>query len=174
MLLPSTLAGVAGLLMALSRSTTSARRRTPYGLKRGHGANRTDLSIAGNDAPAHRTRVIHFHAFVFLVLTLAIPLLLAGGIGTGLARAAPFAIMISHYAGLRRVFGGSRLQTAWKGTAIWVVYVSLVMAMMITVGLRSVRSVTAEGKRDKQGLEVAVPATSITSNASLLPGSHRR
>jgi len=86
---------------------------------------------------AHLYYAIHFHALAFLILTVTIPLLLAGGFFVALARAAPLAILGYHYVGLRRVFGGTRLQTAWKGTTIWLAYSALVLAVMLTIGLRS-------------------------------------
>jgi hypothetical protein len=97
---------------------------------------------------AHLYYSIHFHALVFLGLALAIPLFLLGGIGVTLARAAPVAIMAAHYIGLRRVFGGSRLQTAWKGTLIWGAYTVLVLGVMLVIGLRSMRDETSESHAD--------------------------
>ena len=71
------------------------------------------------------------------------------------ARAAPVAIMVAHYVGLRRVFGGSRLQTAWKGTVIWIAYTVLVLAVMVAIGLRSIREVTPESHADATAGAVA-------------------
>ena len=100
---------------------------------------------------AHLYYAIHFHALVFLLLTFAIPLLLVGGIGPTIARAAPGAIVVYHFMGLRRVFGGTRLETAWKGTVIWLAYSILVLAVMLTIGLRSLREQPADAHSDGKG-----------------------
>ena len=52
------------------------------------------------------------------------------------------AILVYHYLSLRRVFGGSRLATAWKGTLLAITYVLIIFSTMVAVGLRSV---TASG-----------------------------
>ena len=71
---------------------------------------------------------------------MAIPLLVVGGrVGPAIARIAPIAILAHHYVGLRRVFGGSRLQTAWKGTVIWAVYTLLVLSAMVAIGVRTLK-----------------------------------
>lgn len=89
---------------------------------------------------AHLYYSIHFHAFAFLALTFLIPLHLVGGrYGPQAARLVPVAIMVYHYASLRRVFDGSRLQTAWKGTLLWIIYVLVVITVMIVIGLRSIK-----------------------------------
>jgi hypothetical protein len=106
---------------------------------------------------AHLYYAIHFHALVFLVLTLAIPLLLAGGIGPAIARAAPLALLVCHFVGLRRVFGGTRLQTAWKGTVIWIAYTALVLGVMLAIGLRSLREMPADVQPESKGAAVDAP-----------------
>jgi len=95
----------------------------------------------------HLYYAIHFHALLFLVLALAIPLLVIGGrVGPAIARVAPIAILVYHYIGLRRVFGGSRLQTAWKGTLIWAVYTMLVLGVMVAIGVRTLKDVEPGAK----------------------------
>ena len=84
---------------------------------------------------AHLYYSIHFHAFAFLVLTLTVPLILIGA--RPVARLVPWAVIAYHYPSLRRVFGGSRLQTALKGTLIWFSYVAIVVVTMVTLGWRS-------------------------------------
>jgi hypothetical protein len=92
---------------------------------------------------AHLYYSIHFHAFVFLALTLMVSLRLAGGRYAALAWLAalvPPAIWVYHYMSLRRVFGGSRWQTAWKGTLLAIVYTVVVLAAMLVLGLRSIKT----------------------------------
>jgi hypothetical protein len=92
---------------------------------------------------AHLYYAIHFHAFVFLALTLMVSLRLAGGRYAALAWLAalvPPAIWVYQYISLRRVFGGSRWQTAWKGTLLGMVYTVVVLAAMLVLGLRSLKT----------------------------------
>jgi hypothetical protein len=65
---------------------------------------------------------IHFHAFAFLVLSMAMLLGLLGRGGKLLGSIAFLAVFPYHYIGLRRMFGGSRWKTFGKGTAICVLY----------------------------------------------------
>ena len=95
---------------------------------------------------AHLYYSIHCHALVFLILTLTIPLLLAGGVFAAAARTAPVAILVYHYVALRRVFGGTRLETAWKGTTIWFAYGALLLAVMLTISLRSLREMATDAQ----------------------------
>ena len=84
---------------------------------------------------AHLYYSIHFHAFAFLALTLTVPLILMGA--RPVARLVPFAILAYHYPSLRRVFGGSRVQTAWKGTLLCIAYGLVVGLTMLAVGMRN-------------------------------------
>ena len=94
---------------------------------------------------AHLYYSIHFHAFAFLALTLEVSLILATGRRIpGIPWLAPVAALVWHFVGLRRVFGGSRLATAWKGTLLWLVYVLLILSTIVLVGIRSLRG-TAPG-----------------------------
>jgi hypothetical protein len=89
---------------------------------------------------AHLYYSIHFHAFVFLALTLEVALiLLAAGRIPALAWLAPMSIFAYHFISLRRVFGGSRLATAWKGTLLWLVYLLVIVSTMVAIGLVSVK-----------------------------------
>jgi hypothetical protein len=139
--------------------------RIPTGNVRSHaGLRRADLGVLSEGAPfyaAHLYYAIHFHALVFLVLTLAIPLLLAGGIGPAIARAAPLALLVCHFVGLRRVFGGTRLQTAWKGIVIWIAYTALVLAVMLAIGLRSLREMPADAQPESKGAAVDAPRQEV-------------
>jgi hypothetical protein len=99
---------------------------------------------------AHLYYSIHFHAFVFLALTLEVALiLLAGRQIPAVTWLAPVAILAYHFISLRRVFGGSRLATAWKGTLLWIVYLFVIVSTMIAIGLVSVRG-TGPGKTQSE------------------------
>jgi hypothetical protein len=87
---------------------------------------------------AHLYYSIHFHAFVFLVLTVVIPLRVAGGAAA--ATLGMLAILGYHYAGLRRVFGGSLFETGWKGTLLAIAYLTAVLAVVLLIGLRSAKA----------------------------------
>ena len=63
------------------------------------------------------------------------------------------AIWVYHYLSLRRVFGGSRWQTAWKGTLLAIVYSVVVLGVMFAIGLRSMKT-----------SDVAVPHTQATAD----------
>ena len=90
---------------------------------------------------AHLYYSIHFHAFMFVVLTVSLVIALVGGrYGRAFAGLGPVMILIYHFTSLRRVFGGSRLQTAWKGTLLWLVYLVMVLAIMGWLGLRSLKT----------------------------------
>jgi len=85
---------------------------------------------------AHLYYSIHFHSYVFLLLTAAIglrPLMGSRG-GTALP---VILIGICHFAGLRRVFGGSKWSMAWKGALIALVYCLLVTGTVLMIGLWS-------------------------------------
>jgi hypothetical protein len=87
---------------------------------------------------AHLYYSIHFHAFVFLALTLTIPLLMSGA--RPVAQLVPWAIFVYHFPSLHRVFGGTWLQTAWKGILLWFAYLLVIVVTVLGVGLWSVRN----------------------------------
>jgi len=91
---------------------------------------------------AHLYYSIHFHAFAFLALTLMVSLRLARGYAAVVfvANLIPSLIWIYQYVGLRRVFGGSVFQKAWKGTVLNVLYTGVVFTAMLGLGLLSVAS----------------------------------
>lgn len=89
---------------------------------------------------AHLYYSIHFHAFVFLVLGLQVSLiLLAGRYAPSLTALAPLAVFPYHYVSLRRVFGGSRPATAWKGTLLAFTYTLVILVALVAVGWRSMK-----------------------------------
>jgi hypothetical protein len=95
---------------------------------------------------AHLYYSVHFHAFVFLVLTTAIGL--RPVVGTIVANTVPMAaIGFFHFKGLRRVFGGSVPAMLWKGILIWAVYVVMIGGSILAVGLWSVRASKPEAER---------------------------
>jgi hypothetical protein len=85
----------------------------------------------------HLYYAIHFHAFVFLVLGVALLLCVAAKGGGG----AMFLVVFPyHYIALRRVFGGSRWRSFAKGTAVGVLYrftMALAMLTLVWVTTRS-------------------------------------
>lgn len=87
---------------------------------------------------AHLYYSIHFHAFVFLALTLTIPLLMSGA--RPVAQLVPWAIFVYHFPSLHRVFGGTWLQTAWKGVLLWFAYLLVIIVTVVGMGLWSVRN----------------------------------
>ncbi len=83
---------------------------------------------------------IHFHAFTFLLLAVQQVLAFAGGAGKTLGGVMALAVIPYHYVALRRVFGGTRVRTAWKGSAILVIYLSIiglifVVSMALLMGI---------------------------------------
>ena len=76
---------------------------------------------------------IHFHAFAFLILTIASLAGLAGTAGRGAGAALFLVLFPYHYIGLRRVFGGSRALTFVKGTVVGVLYWLVLAATMLGI-----------------------------------------
>jgi hypothetical protein len=82
---------------------------------------------------AHLYYSLHFHAFVFLLLFVADVLALGrtpGSIAGGIVK---LSVIPYHYIAIRRVFGGSRTQAAWKATAIFVLYALVVGLIMVAI-----------------------------------------
>ena len=87
---------------------------------------------------SHLYYALHFHAFLFIALTCSLVGLLGGGrYGRVAAGLVPLLIVAHHFLGLRRVFGGSAVQTIWKGAVVWLVYTVLILGTMLAIGLRS-------------------------------------
>jgi hypothetical protein len=84
---------------------------------------------------AHLYYSIHFHAFAFLLLSAAV--VLRQPSGNAIVGFAMTWIFVYHFLSLRRVFGGSWLQTALKGTAAWSIYFALVLVAVLAIGLWS-------------------------------------
>ena len=92
--------------------------------------------------------------FVFLALTIEVVLILVAGRRVpALNWLGPLAIGTYHFNSLRRVFGGSRLTTARKGTLLLIVYMLVIMSTMVAVGFSSLKG-TGPGKPQT---EVAAP-----------------
>jgi hypothetical protein len=86
----------------------------------------------------HLYYAIHVHAFAFLVFAAAKALQLSGAPDLG-GILLVLAVVPYHYIALRRVFGGSRVQVAWKGTTIAVAYtltIGAIFAGILWVELR--------------------------------------
>ena len=66
-----------------------------------------------------------------------------GRIGRVIGGLFPLAIVVYHYLALRRVFGGSRRQVAWKGTAIAVLYLATIGAILATLLAFTIKKVAA-------------------------------
>jgi hypothetical protein len=92
---------------------------------------------------AHLYYSVHFHAFAFLALTVMVALRFPQSrYAAGLGALIPLVIWLYHYISLRRVFGGSLWQTAWKGTLLAVVYTLVVFGTVLAIGLHSIRTST--------------------------------
>ena len=89
---------------------------------------------------AHLYYAIHFHAFVFLMLAVKVAFGLLGTAGTLVGGLFPLTIIPYHYMALRRVFGGTRKQVAWKGTLIALIYTLLIMAIMVALVAWTIRN----------------------------------
>lgn len=84
---------------------------------------------------AHLYYAIHFHAFVFLVLSVALLFSLAGPAGRVVGALLFWSILPYHFIALRRAFGGSRWATFWKGLSIGAIYWFLLLAAILIVAL---------------------------------------
>lgn len=82
---------------------------------------------------------VHFHAFVFLVLSVAMLLGLLGSVGKGLGSLAFLTVFPYHYIALRRVYGGTRGSTLAKGTAIGILYWIILSATMLALAWTTFR-----------------------------------
>jgi uncharacterized protein DUF3667 len=87
----------------------------------------------------HLYYAIHFHAFAFLMLATRAALSFAGQTGEVVGGLFPLTIAPYHYLALRRVFGGTRWEVAWKGTAIALAYVMLIMGIMVALLVMTLR-----------------------------------
>jgi hypothetical protein len=90
----------------------------------------------------HLYYAIHFHAFVFLMLGIRVALSFSGRTGEVIGGLFPLTIAPYHYIALRRVFGGTRWQIAWKGTAIALAYIAVILAIMLALLIMTMRATT--------------------------------
>jgi hypothetical protein len=88
----------------------------------------------------HLYYAIHFHAFVFLVFAVARALAFGGVAGNIAGSVLSLVVFPYHYLGLRRTFGGTRNEVAWKGSAILVVYLLMLAAIFVLAMFIVVRS----------------------------------
>ena len=86
---------------------------------------------------------IHFHSFVFLMMAVAELGSFGGRIGRVVGGLFVWTIIPYHYLALRRVLGGSRLQVAWKGTTIAVLYLAIIGAILIALLAVTIKKATA-------------------------------
>jgi hypothetical protein len=86
---------------------------------------------------AHLYYSIHFHAFAFLALTVMAALRFSKGAAASVGSVIPLLLWVYLYLSLRRVFGGSWLQTMIKGTLLNIAYTLLVFAAMLAIGILS-------------------------------------
>jgi len=87
----------------------------------------------------HLYYAVHFHAFVFLILAIGEGCSFAGRIGDGIGNVVGMTIFPYHYLALRRVFGGTRWQTAWKGTLIALTYMVVIGGIFLALLVLTVR-----------------------------------
>jgi hypothetical protein len=85
---------------------------------------------------------IHFHAFVFLVLSVAMLFGFLGKWGKPLGGLAFLAVIPYHYLALRRVFGGTRLTVFAKGSVIGIVYWAILAATMLALAWSTMRAMS--------------------------------
>ena len=57
----------------------------------------------------------------------------AGRAGDAIGGVFPLTIVPYHYMALRRVFGGTRWQVAWKGTLIVLLYSAIILSIMFAL-----------------------------------------
>jgi len=72
---------------------------------------------------------IHLHSFAFLVLASGRLLAFGGRLANALGDLLILAIFAYHYVALRRAFGGTGKEVAWKGTATLLLYLLLIVAV---------------------------------------------
>ena len=106
----------------------------------------------------HLYYAIHFHAFVFLMLAIRVALSFGGRIAKRSGTLFPLTIVPYHYIALRRVFGGTRWQVAWKGTLIALAYTLTSSRYMLAPGLMTIRAMPA---RRREGLTPSVASSPV-------------
>jgi hypothetical protein len=78
---------------------------------------------------------LHIHSFGFLAMSAKTTLSFLGRFGEAVGSVLPLVVVAYHYMALRRVFGGTRRQTAWKGTLIGVLYLVAWIGTFLTLVL---------------------------------------
>jgi hypothetical protein len=91
----------------------------------------------------HVYYALHFHAFVFLVFAVAKMCQFGGTVGDAVGGVLALLVIPYHYVSLRRVFGGSRGQVAWKGTATMLIYTLTIAAIFLAVLAAQIKSIIA-------------------------------
>jgi len=86
---------------------------------------------------------LHLHSFGFLVLAVAQGCTFAGPYGDTFGKVLKLVLFPYHYIALRRVFGGTRSQTAWKGTLIGVLYVIVLLGVFLVLAYLILRTTSA-------------------------------
>jgi Protein of unknown function (DUF3667) len=88
----------------------------------------------------HLYYAIHFHAFVFLMFAIKEGCSFGGRVGDAVGGVFPLTIVPYHYLALRRVFGGTRWQVAWKGTLIALLYSAIILSIMVALLVITMKS----------------------------------
>jgi hypothetical protein len=83
---------------------------------------------------------VHFHAFLYLLMTVSVLFGVAGVIGKSIGSGLIVLSFPYHYIALRRVFGGSYVKVFAKGTAIGLLYLASVTLALIAIVKLSVSS----------------------------------
>ena len=78
---------------------------------------------------------LHMHSFGFLAMAVKTALSFLGWYGNEIGSVLPPVVLAYHYMALRRVFGGSRGQTAWKGTVIAFLYFVALLGTFLALAL---------------------------------------
>jgi hypothetical protein len=89
---------------------------------------------------AHLYYAIHLHAFAFLALAAFALCAFTGRYGKAAGGFIPLAVVPYHYLALRRVFGGSAIETAWKGSVVALLYFLALATIGIAQGLLFLKS----------------------------------
>ena len=80
------------------------------------------------------------------MMTLTVSLRLAGGkYGSLVSSPGIPAILVYLHLSLHRVFGGSWFQTIWKGMFLWFLYLVIVGAAVVVLGLRAAYTILPTG-----------------------------
>ena len=94
----------------------------------------------------HLYYALHFHAFAFLVFAVAKACEFAGSVGEPIGGILALLVVPYHYLALRRVFGGSRAQVAWKGTATLLLYTLTIAGIFVALLAIQIKAIIAGTK----------------------------